>query len=151
LFDMSWSELLLIAVVALIVIGPKDLPRVVKTFVQFARKARNLAREFQAGVEEMSREAELDSLKSEIEAAGSTDFHHEIQNTIDPGGMLTKDLDLQSADAASVPAIEAKPAEPSARAEPAANEAPAEAPASAAPHAAEPGHAEPVPVETAKG
>jgi sec-independent protein translocase protein TatB len=135
LFDMSWSELLLIAVVALIVIGPKDLPRVVKTFVQFARKARNLAREFQAGVEEMSREAELDSLKNDIEAVGASDFHHDLQNTIDPGGTVTKELDLQSADAARVPALEAKPAEP-----------PATAPAAAPKE-----HAEPVPAEPAKG
>ena len=143
MFDMSWSELLLIAVVALIVIGPKDLPRVVKTFVQFARKARSLAREFQAGVEEMSREAELDSLKTEIESAGAGDFHHDLQNTIDPGGTVAKELDLQSADAARAPhpALEAKPAEPP----PA---APGASDASANP-ATE--RAEPVPAEPAKG
>jgi sec-independent protein translocase protein TatB len=145
-FDMSWSELLLIAIVALIVIGPKDLPRMVKIFASFARKARGLAREFQSGIEEMSREAELDSIKSEIDAAASTDFNQHIENTIDPGGALTKDLsqdleranldranlDRQAADAANPPALD-----PNAAIESAAAPAALPAPEPAAP--AEPG------------
>ena len=170
MFDMSWSELLLIAVVALIVIGPKDLPRVVKTFAQFARKARGLAREFQAGVEEMSREAELDSLKTDIEAAAGTDFGEDLENTIDPGGTVAKQLEhkevapetleRQGADAAATPAPEIHPTT-----DPASHPAPVEATAPAAPTSPsvepaqapvaspriEPARAEPVSAEPAKG
>lgn len=105
MFDLSWSELLLIAVVALIVIGPKDLPTVLKAFAQFARKARSLAREFQSGIEEMAREAELDEVKKSIESTAATDFDKEFEHSIDPGGEFTKSLTLQSEDAASVPSI----------------------------------------------
>ena len=99
MFDMSWSELLLIAVVGLIVIGPKDLPKVVKTIVQFAQKARSLAREFQSGVEEMAREAELHEVKTALEKDMSEDFVGDLEHSIDPGGHIEKSLDLQAEDA----------------------------------------------------
>jgi sec-independent protein translocase protein TatB len=98
-FDMSWSELLLIAVVALIVIGPKDLPQGIKVVAQFVRKARSLAREFQSGIEEMAREAELDEVKKEIDGMSAADYAADLQQTIDPGGTVTKSLDLQAEDA----------------------------------------------------
>jgi sec-independent protein translocase protein TatB len=58
MFDIAWSELALIGAVALVVIGPKDLPRVMRTAGQWARKARLLAAEFQRNVEDMVREVE---------------------------------------------------------------------------------------------
>ena len=51
MFDIAWSELGVIAVVALVVIGPKDLPRVLRTMGQWTSKARSMAREFQSGLE----------------------------------------------------------------------------------------------------
>lgn len=105
MFDLSWSELLLIAVVALIVIGPKDLPAVVKAFAQFARKARSLAREFQSGIEEMAREAEFDEIKKSVESTAATEFDKDLEHSIDPEGEVAKSLTLQSEDAASVPSV----------------------------------------------
>lgn len=131
MFDMSWSELLLIAVVALMVIGPKDLPKLVKTLAQLARKARAMAREFQSGVEDMAREAELHELKKELDDTVSTDLSHELEQSIDPGGTVAKSLDLQAESAASV----AAPALPAPAAEA------AEGVAVAAPAAGEPAHA----------
>jgi sec-independent protein translocase protein TatB len=93
MFDMSWSEMLLIAVVALIVIGPKDLPKVVKTLAGYARKARSLAREFQSGLEEMAREAELDDLKRTVEETVAVDPAKELENSIDPTGSMTRMFD----------------------------------------------------------
>jgi sec-independent protein translocase protein TatB len=93
MFDMSWSEMLLIAVVALIVIGPKDLPKVVKTLAGYARKARSLAREFQSGLEEMAREAELDDLKRTVEETVAIDPAKELENSIDPTGSTTRMFD----------------------------------------------------------
>ncbi len=103
MLDFSWSEILLIAVVALMVVRPKDLPQVLKVVAQFARKARAMAREFQSGIEEMVREAELHEVRKEIESAVSTDLAQELDHTIDPGGTIAKSLDLQAEAAASAP------------------------------------------------
>lgn len=93
MFDIGWSEMALVLLVALIVIGPKDLPRVARTMGKWVAKGRSMAREFQSALEDMAREAELDKVKSEIEKAGRTDFGKTIENTIDPTGELGKAFD----------------------------------------------------------
>jgi len=92
MFDFAWSELALIAVVALVVIGPKDLPRVLRTTGQWVRKARAIAREFQGSLEQMLREAELDDVKREIESASRFDLEKELAKTVDPQGELQRSL-----------------------------------------------------------
>lgn len=62
MFDIAWSELGLIAVVALLAIGPKDLPRVMRTLGQWTRRARLMAAEFQGHIDEMMREVERDEV-----------------------------------------------------------------------------------------
>ena len=69
MFDIGWSELLVILVVALIVVGPKDLPRIVRTFGQWSGKARSYARDFQRTIEEAAEENEMASIRKEIEMA----------------------------------------------------------------------------------
>jgi sec-independent protein translocase protein TatB len=59
MFDVAPTELLLVAIVALVVIGPKDLPRVLRVVGQWVGKARGVARQFRAGLDEMIRESEL--------------------------------------------------------------------------------------------
>lgn len=59
MFDIAPTELLLVAVVALVVIGPKDLPRVMRTVGQWAARARGMARHFRSGIDTMMRESEL--------------------------------------------------------------------------------------------
>src|SRR4029450_13815034 len=61
MLDIGWSEMLIIGVVALVVIGPKELPGALKTFAYWMKQARKLAREFQSGVDDMIRQAELDA------------------------------------------------------------------------------------------
>ncbi len=63
MFDIGYSELLLIAVVALIVIGPKDLPKVMRTVGHWVGRARGMARHFRSGVDTMMREAELEEME----------------------------------------------------------------------------------------
>jgi sec-independent protein translocase protein TatB len=63
MFDVGYSELLLIAIVALVVIGPKDLPRVMRTVGHWVGKARGMARHFKTGVDTMIREAELEEME----------------------------------------------------------------------------------------
>jgi len=93
MFDIGWSEMALVLLVALIVIGPKDLPRVARTMGQWVGKGRAMAREFQRALEDMAREAELDKVKSEIEKAGRTNVGKTIERTIDPSGELSKAFD----------------------------------------------------------
>ena len=63
MFDIGYSELLLIAVVALIVIGPKDLPRVMRTVGHWVGRARGMARHFRSGIDTMMRESELEEME----------------------------------------------------------------------------------------
>ena len=67
MFDISWSEFLLIAVVALIVIGPKELPSVMRSLGQWTRKVRSMAADFQNQFHEAMREAEMADLKKEVD------------------------------------------------------------------------------------
>ncbi len=65
--DIGWTELLLIAVVAIVVIGPKDLPRVMRTVGQWTAKMKRMARDFQGQFNEALREAELDGIQRDVE------------------------------------------------------------------------------------
>ncbi len=92
LFDLGMSELLLIGVVALVFIGPKDLPKALRVAGFWVRKARTLSREFQSSVEQMIREAELDEMRQELKKATEIDLDKEFRNTIDPTGSLAESL-----------------------------------------------------------
>jgi len=98
MLDIGWQELFIIAILAIIVVGPKDLPRALKTVMQYVKKARGLAREFQNGVDEMVREADLDDLKKDLVKIGdSKGLENTIRETVDPTGDLSKEMDLTSA------------------------------------------------------
>jgi len=68
MFDIASTELLLVAVVALIVIGPKDLPRVMRTVGRWMGRARGVARHFRSGLDAMIREAELEEMEQRWKA-----------------------------------------------------------------------------------
>lgn len=67
MFDMSWGEVMVIGAVALIVIGPKDLPKALRTVGQVTGKLRRMAAEFQGQFQEAMREAELDDAKRQLQ------------------------------------------------------------------------------------
>ncbi|MBV8736269.1 MAG: twin-arginine translocase subunit TatB [Alphaproteobacteria bacterium] len=92
LFDFGWSEILLIGAVALVFIGPKDLPKAMRVAGYWVRKARTLSREFQSGIDQMIREAELDEMRQELKKASEFDFEKEFSNSIDPTGSLAESL-----------------------------------------------------------
>jgi sec-independent protein translocase protein TatB len=71
MFDISWTEFLLIGVVALIVIGPKELPAVMRSLGQWTRKIRSLAADFQNQFHEAMREAEMADLKKQVDDMAS--------------------------------------------------------------------------------
>ena len=118
LFDLGMSELLLIGVVALVVIGPKDLPKALRVAGFWVRKARTLSREFQTSVEQMIREAELDEMRQELKKATEIDLDKEFRQTIDPTGSLAESLKppelpkFSDADLPAAPAPEPPPHPP---------------------------------------
>jgi len=68
MFDLGWSEILVIAVVAIVVIGPKDMPQAFRTVGQWMSKARALAREFQGHIDDLMRETQVDEMKREFQS-----------------------------------------------------------------------------------
>jgi sec-independent protein translocase protein TatB len=86
MLDIGWSELLVVAVVAIVVIGPRDLPRALRTAGQWVSKVRGIAREFQNSVDDMIRETELDDLKKEAQAITDFDLNESLERQLDPTG-----------------------------------------------------------------
>ncbi len=92
MFDISWTEFLLIGVVALIVIGPKELPAVLRTLGQWTRKVRSMAADFQNQFQEAMREAEMADLKKDID-----DIAHGIKR-FDPLKDVRADIEAAGKD-----------------------------------------------------
>lgn len=92
MFDFDWTEIALIGVVALIAIGPKDLPVAIKTVAGFVKKARKMAGEFQGHVDEMVREANLSEVRDQFNQLRNMDIKGEIERAVDSDGELRKTL-----------------------------------------------------------
>jgi sec-independent protein translocase protein TatB len=139
MFEIGWGELLVIGVVALIAIGPKELPAVLRTIGQWMGKIRRMASEFQGQFQEAMREAEMSDLKKQVDemtdtAKGYTNF--------DPIGTVRNEIEGAMTDKPAAATEAAAPTVPDAP-EPASPQAPPAEPAteqdaSAAPHAPEP-------------
>lgn len=110
MLDIGWPELAIIALITILVVGPKEIPRVLRTVTQVVRKLRGMASEFQSGIDELAREADLDDLKKDIEKTASTDIAGELENSIDPTGEVTESVrEIESSlkeDPAASPATE---------------------------------------------
>ncbi len=88
MFDFAWSEMAVIAAVALVLIGPKDMPIAIRSITGMIKKARRMAGEFQTHVDEMLREANLDEVKNSINDIRNFDLKTEMERTVDPDGTL---------------------------------------------------------------
>jgi sec-independent protein translocase protein TatB len=117
MFDISWTEFLLIGVVALIVIGPKELPGVLRTLGQWTRRVRSMAADFQGQFQEAMREAEMADLKKQVD-----DIAHDIKS-YDPLKDVRADVEAAGKDIQS--SLE-QPAVMTSASEPAQSEAPVE-------------------------
>src|SRR3954463_10712751 len=93
MFDIGWSEIAVIVVVALIVIGPKDLPKGLKTVGIWVRKARMLTRDFQNSVKKMIREADMEDVRRQATELRNINIGREVEKTIDPSGSLRDAFD----------------------------------------------------------
>jgi sec-independent protein translocase protein TatB len=71
MFDIGWSELMVVGALALIVVGPKDLPKMLRTFGKYTAQARGMARDFQRSMEDAAREADLSDMKDLRDTARS--------------------------------------------------------------------------------
>ena len=92
MFDISWTEFLLIGVVALIFIGPKELPAVLRTLGQWTRRIRSMAADFQGQFQEAMREAEMADLKKQVD-----DIAHDIKS-YDPLKDVRSDIEAAGRD-----------------------------------------------------
>src|SRR3954471_23232164 len=95
MFDIGWAELVLIGIVALIAIGPKELPGALRTLGQWMGKIRRMASEFQGQFQEAMREAEIDQLKKDMDdmAAKAQNYAH-----FDPIEDVRKDIEKSIGD-----------------------------------------------------
>jgi sec-independent protein translocase protein TatB len=141
MFDIGWSELLLIGVVALIAIGPKELPGALRTLGQWMGKVRRMASEFQNQFHEAMREAELADLKKEVDemATKAQSYAHfdpidDIRKDLEKAAGPPPDLDTLTDTAASPPPSAATPS----AATPPTETSPAETSPASAPAATEP-------------
>jgi sec-independent protein translocase protein TatB len=157
MFDIGWSELLVIGVVALIFIGPKELPTVLRTVGQWVTKIRRMASDFQSQFHEAMREAEMADLKKQVDDLGNTTTN---LTNFDPIGSVRKELEgvfedkpKPSTDASAAetppatPAADAPPVPPSPSVEQSAAAPPSEPvpPPAPAPLPIEPAGPEPAP------
>ncbi len=110
MFDIAWSELALIGGVALVVIGPKDMPRVMRAMGRWTRKARLLAGEFQRGIDEMMRESELAEMKRQVQEVNAEAMRQQADIRQDMQG-LEQDLHAAAAAPVTAPAPSAATAE----------------------------------------
>ncbi len=89
--QFGFMELMLIAVVALIVVGPKDLPKLMRSAGQFVAKARRMAGEFTSAFDQMARETEMDELRQEIEALKKDNVFTKTKQELDESLAPLKD------------------------------------------------------------
>ena len=137
MFGIDGSEFLVILIVALVVVGPKDLPRLMRTIGQLAGRARAMADQFKRSFDDMARQSELDELRSEVNKLKAeatqpiTELDYQalgIEFPKDPLGVESKIEDVGAAppklDEPAPANVAAAPGSPPAVAAPVAQEAP---------------------------
>jgi sec-independent protein translocase protein TatB len=112
MFDFAWSEILLIGAVALIAIGPKDMPAAIRTVSGMIKKARRMAAEFQTHVDEMVREADLGDVKSAFNDLRRMDIPSALEKAIDPDRSIRKTFEDNPLDQRSPAATEVSTLDP---------------------------------------
>lgn len=86
MFDIGWVEMMVVIIVLIIVIGPKDLPVVLHTMGQWVARARAMARSFQDSIEEMARDSGIDEVREDMRSIRDFRLDETVEKTIDPEG-----------------------------------------------------------------
>src|SRR5262245_14763859 len=92
MFDIGWSEMLVIAVVLIVVVGPKDLPRMLRTFGKTTAKLRAMAGDFQKQFNDALKEAELEDLKKSVDELRGLNPASEIRKQLNPFEKAAQDV-----------------------------------------------------------
>jgi sec-independent protein translocase protein TatB len=97
--DFGWTELLVIAIVLIVVVGPKDLPKMLRTFGKTTSNLRKMAGDFRKQFDDALKEAELDDVRNIARDLKGLDPRNEIKETLRPLGKIGEDLnaDLKKA------------------------------------------------------
>ncbi|MBO0902206.1 twin-arginine translocase subunit TatB [Jiella sp. MQZ13P-4] len=121
MFDLGWSELLVIAVVLVVVVGPKDLPGMLRTFGRVTRQLRSMAGDFRRQFDEALKEAELDDVRKGIDDVRSLDPRRSIRDAMSPMKAIGDEIrsSLNSATAAPEPRVPSPADKPVPEGEPA--------------------------------
>ncbi|MBB2201285.1 Sec-independent protein translocase protein TatB [Gluconacetobacter tumulisoli] len=103
MFDFAWSEMALIGVVGLLLIGPKDMPVAIRTVTGLIKKGRKLAAEFQSHVDEMVRDADLTQARDQMNRMRRFNVRNQIMKAIDGDGTIRRTLDESPLESAGEP------------------------------------------------
>ena len=100
MLDIGSWEFLLIIMLGIVVIGPKELPGVVRSVGLWVRRAKDLASEFRGGLEEIARETEIDKVKNNIESelGDANSIGRAVGDMVDPDGELIQEFDFEEGD-----------------------------------------------------
>jgi sec-independent protein translocase protein TatB len=109
MFDFSWSEIMVIGIVALIAIGPKDMPVAIRGITRILKKMRRMAGEFQHHVDDMMKEADLQDVHSTFRDLRSLNVKSALTSFVDADGSLGRAMADPFADHPVPPAPEAHP------------------------------------------
>lgn len=95
MLDIGWAELLVVGVVALLVVGPKELPGLLRTIGRYVGMVRRQANEFKAQFDEAIRETELDEIRKEVDAIrnDTTSTIRDVEKSVDVGSVMRADAD----------------------------------------------------------
>lgn len=96
MFDIAWSELFVILIVALVVVGPKDLPKLMRTAGQWAGRARAMADQFRRSFDDMARQTELDELRAQVNQVRADAMKPMTDADYEAYGIPTKPISLES-------------------------------------------------------
>lgn len=106
---LGFSEIVLLGVIALLVVGPKDLPLLLRRIGQFSARMRGLAAEFRAGFDELARTAELNQLKQEVDSLRNAQALRDLGRSVGELRGLPNLLGPEGDAAITPPAVETKP------------------------------------------
>src|ERR1700753_1167561 len=121
MFDLGWDEMAVIAVLALVVLGPKELPNALRTVSMLMKNARKLAGEFQSGVNDIIREADLEDARkklAEVQSLNKTSIQNAIEKAVDPTGEMKSALKEATTNVNQDPTGPTPPAAPAPSIEP---------------------------------
>ncbi|MHA1524930.1 MAG: Sec-independent protein translocase protein TatB [Alphaproteobacteria bacterium] len=108
MFDIGWSELLVIAVIAIVVVGPRELPRMMRNVGRYVGKAKSMARDFQSQFDDVVRDTEFEDMRKTIGEISSASPANSIKGALNPFTDVADDL-KKTMDMADTPASPSKP------------------------------------------